>query len=185
MVDDNCATRETDDDTDESYVDTSNGPMRIDVVRVTSQTDIGYKLSINQTYSTSHGHSGSTNGNGGQTANGRYNMTATYDVKNVTFNPMQYSIDITNDQYIYDYNAEIYSSAIQGSISLDTNPSFTGSVDDDYPTAGILSITGSNSSIMLNADTGSEETVLMTVNENGSTSSNEVTWASLDDPEPI
>lgn len=195
LVDDNCATQEIDDDTGESYIDTSNGPLRIDVVRVTSQLDLGYKFSMDQTSSTSHGHSSSIkgsgtfniklDGNGGQTGSGSYNMTATYDGKSVTFNPMTYAIDIADDQYTYDYSADIYGSAIQGSISIGTDPSFTGNVENDYPTAGILTVTGSNSSIMLNADTGSIDTVLMTINDNGSISSNEITWESLEDPEPI
>ena len=195
LVDNKCATQEFDDETNEPFVETSDGPLRIDVVRVSSQTDIGYKITLNQSYSTSNGHTGSTkgsgtftikfDGNGSQTGSGSYNMTVSYDDKSVVFNPMQYEISIADEQYIYDYNAEIYGNAIQGSVGFKTSPSFTGQVDDDYPTSGTLTITGSNSSVILNADTGSEDTVLLTVNENGSTSSKEVTWESLEDAEPL
>lgn len=195
FIDNNCATQEFDDDTGESYIDTSNGPLRLDVVRVTSQLDLGYKFSMDQTSSTSHGHSSSIkgsgtfniklDGNGGQTGSGSYNMTATFDGKSVTFNPMTYAIEISDDQYTYNYNADIYGSAIQGSISIKTDPAFTGNVENDYPTAGTLTVTGSNSSIMLNADTGSVDTVQMTINDNGSTTSKVITWESLEDPTPL
>lgn len=195
LVENGCKTQENDDETGESYINTSDGPLRIDVTRVTNDMDIGYKMTLDKSFSTSHGHTGSIkgsgtfdikyNGDGNLSASGEYNMTATFDGKSISFNPMQYTMDVVNEQYTYNYNAEIYGTAIQGSISIDTSPSFTGSIDDDYPTSGTLTITGSNSSVELNADTGNDDTVLMTINENGSTSSKEVSWESLDDPEPL
>lgn len=196
FVENNCATEEIDDDTGESYIETSNGPTRIDVIRVTSDTDIGYKMTLDQSYSTSHGHSGSAKGSGtfnmqfdssgNMSGDGSYNMTATYDGQSATFNPMTYTLTSdSNDNYSYGYNAEIYGSAIQGSISISTDPLFTGNYENDYPSTGTLTINGSNSSIILNADTGNNETVQMTVNDNGSISSREVTWESLEDPQPL
>jgi polyisoprenoid-binding protein YceI len=70
-----------------------------------------------------------------------------------------------------------------------TGPALTGTVDDqgedNYPTGGKLTITGTNSSIVLDADTGNPDTVLMTIDENGAVTSETISWDDLDSPQPL
>lgn len=200
FTDTNCATEEYDEESDVFYIDTTNGTTRMEVVRVTSDTDVGYTFTLDQTNTTDNGHSGSVkgsgsinialDGNGGHSSDGSFTVTATYDNKSVTYDPLQFDFVVSGNQYSYEYNASVYGTAVQGSFTIATGPSLTGTIDDEsdednYPTAGELTITGSNSSINLNADTGNPDTVLLTINDNGTVTSREVDWDSLDDPEPL
>ena len=196
----NCAEPETDEGTGKSYIETTNGSTRFDITQIASQNDLTYNISMDTTYSTDNGHSGSSkgggtisfklNGNGGQQINARYKIASTFDGKNLDLNPLTFSLTQTGNQYSYDYNATMSGSAINGTLTMATNPAFTGTMSEDdddlsYPTAGKLTIKGGNSSVILDADTGNPSTVQITTDENGAVTSETIQWSELDNPEPL
>jgi hypothetical protein len=192
----NCAEPET----GKNYTETTNGSIRFDITQIASQNDLAYNISMDTTYSTDNGHSGSSkgggtislkrNGNGGQQISGRYKIASTFDGKSLDFNPLSFSLTQTGNQYSYDYNASMSGSAINGTLTMATNPALTGTMNEDdddlsYPTAGKLTIKGGNSSIVLDADTGNPSTVQITTDENGAVTSETVQWSELNNPQSL
>lgn len=195
----NCAEPEVDEDTGQNYIETTNGFFRLEISQVISENDLGFDYTMDETYTTNHGHSGSAkgggsatfklDGNGGLQANGTMQFTATFDGESISFNPLTYAFTQTGSQYTYDYNTTVSGSAIKGTISVATGPALTGTIDDEgednYPTGGKLTITGTNSSIVLDANTDDPDTVLMTIDENGTVTSETISWDELDSPQPL
>ncbi|MCB1756184.1 MAG: hypothetical protein KDJ38_11710 [Gammaproteobacteria bacterium] len=98
-------------------------------------------------------------------------------LKDFTFST---DLDKHSSQWIQSIQAKIASSEIDGQIALSTITELQGT-GDDYPVFGELKIEGANGSyVSLNADTGDDATVLLTVFDGSVTDSREVAWQTLD-----
>lgn len=198
MSENSCAEQEFD-EAGQPYIATTSSSMRLDISAVNGENDLSFTLSMSESTITDNGHSSSMqgsgsmsfslDGNGGQQAAGNMQISATMDGETINFDPINYNFSQTGNQYSYDYSMTASGSGINGSMTAATNPPFTGTVDGGgdtgAPTAGILTITGGNSSIILDAGTGNPDTVLMTINENGTITSEEIDWDDLGDPDPL
>ena len=68
----------------------------------------------------------------------------------------------------------------EGTVTVVTDPVFQGSVFDDCPTLGTMTITGTNgSSASLNANTGNPNTLLLTINNGSSTTTETINCSDL------
>jgi hypothetical protein len=105
----NCAEPEVDEDTGQNYIETTNGSFRFEISQVISENDLEYNFTMDESYTTDHGHSGSAkgagsttfklDGNGGQQANGTMQFTATFNGEGIRFNPLTYAVTQTGSQY--------------------------------------------------------------------------------------
>ena len=192
---DQCGRTEENEETGVSYVKTTSGFYRMEVAHVTSQEDVESKITLDLSSSTSDGHTSSTKGGGsvrfiatpgndGLQVTSDLRMTGTFDDKTLTYDPLTSDYVLSGNQYTHSYNAQLSGSAIGGSIKIVTDPALTGTIDDEsentYPTAGKIIVTGSNSSVVLDADTGNPATVLLTIDDNGAVSSEEINWSELE-----
>jgi len=191
-----CSAADNDD-----YFSTS---IRFDISEVINQNEYTATLTLDQKFSADS--SNAFQGSGPMTinsgVNGNYEIKATLDFKEtidgeiITYSPYNTAYTQTGDQYSYDFNTTISGSGnfLNGTISVETNSPLTGPVvtDDEgdqtpgVPTGGKYTISGGNSSVEVNADTGNPDTVSITINENGAVSSETVNWSDIeDDQQPI
>ena len=83
--------------------------------------------------------------------------------------------------YELDYDAEFTTDSIDGKVTIDTDPNFQGDTRKPYPDTGVMIITGANSTyLQLNADTGNNATLYLTVYDGSTTTSEEITWNELE-----
>ena len=92
---------------------------------------------------------------------------------------------VTNStHYRSEYSAALASDKINGKVIANTNPPFIGQRGKSHPDTGTIMITGANRSyIQLNADTGNNATLYLTVYDGKSATSEEISWKELETPE--
>lgn len=94
---------------------------------------------------------------------------------------VQVSDSSTQDSSL-DIDYDIASDELEGRVSFDTEQSLVYEDGNDNPSTGILKLSGANgSSVTLDAFSGDIETVLMTINNGSSVTSEEVRWDSIAD----
>ena len=87
------------------------------------------------------------------------------------------------EEYRYSYNATLtlQSEKIKGKVVTTTDPEFKGKIGQKYPDTGAITVTGANGSyVKLDADTGDNSTLLLTVDDGKSVTSEEVRWRELE-----
>jgi hypothetical protein len=96
---------------------------------------------------------------------------------------MHVRITESNTGFSDDYDMELTSS--EGKVIIETDPIFIGtSPSSNYPDTGKMTVRGANGSfILLNADTGANNTVQVTVNDGTTSRSNTVDWEELSSDE--
>lgn len=106
-------------------------------------------------------------------------LSITYQSETTIIDNMRISITVSNTGFSADYDMELTSS--EGKVIIKTDPPFTGSGSSvNYPDTGKMTIRGANgSSIILDADTGLNPIVQVTVSDGVSTQSHTVSWISL------
>ena len=81
----------------------------------------------------------------------------------------------TESSYVVDFDAEL--TTREGKVIIETEPYFKGENSSPNPDTGIMTVKGANGSfVSLDADTGSNETVLVTTNDGTSTQSEILPW---------
>ena len=94
---------------------------------------------------------------------------------------MQQSWNVSTEQWTQSLNAKLASTDIEGQIEITTPVPLQGK-GDSYPIIGTTTVTGANGSyVSLNADTGNNETLILTIFDGGTSVSEEVFWSELDD----
>jgi len=97
----------------------------------------------------------------------------------VVFDNLLIATAKTESSYVVDFDAELTTS--EGKIIIETEPNFKGKNSSPNPDTGIMTVKGANGSfVSLDADTGSNETVLVTVNDGTSTQSEILLWNESD-----
>lgn len=91
------------------------------------------------------------------------------------------SSDSASDEMTLDSSYEVASDALDGRVRFDTVQALRYlSRSQNYPDTGILRLRGaSGNSLRLDADTGDIDTVTLTVESNGSVTSEEIQWTSI------
>ena len=83
--------------------------------------------------------------------------------------------------YVIDYDTELTSDKIGGKVEITTEPKFRGNITKPYPNTGVMTVTGANNtSVQLNADTGSNATAFLTINDGSAITSEEIFWRELE-----
>ena len=197
---DSCTEPYSDDVTGQSIIETTNSTFRIEISQVISVNDFSYNLTMDEKISTSNNsHSSSTqgsgtasfklDGNGGEQNSGTMQFASTFDGESISSDPFTYTYIQSGNQYTYDYNATVTGSAINGTVTVATGPAFNGTIgnegDENIPTSGKLTVTGNNSSIVLDAGTGNPNTIQITTDDNGTVTSEIIDWNELEDPQPL
>ena len=99
-------------------------------------------------------------------------FTITYNNNVFTFSDYSYINTFGNNGETEDLDYIFTSPA--GSVTVTTNPILTNTDDSECPTFGVVTITGANSSIVLDANTGDQNTFLMTVNDGVATTTESI-----------
>jgi hypothetical protein len=105
-------------------------------------------------------------------------LSITDQGETTTLENMQMAMTNSKTGYTYDFDTNLITS--EGRIIIETDPAFEGLRSNKNPDTGKMTIKGSNgSSISFDADTGSNATVQLTVNDGASTKSEVVRWDEL------
>ncbi len=106
-------------------------------------------------------------------------LSITDQGETTTLEDMHIAMTESKTSYAFDFDTNLITS--EGEIIIETDPAFKGrSSNGTNPDTGKMTIKGANSSfISIDADTGSNKTVQLTVNDGTSTQSETVRWDEL------
>ena len=90
---------------------------------------------------------------------------------------------VSSTHYQSEYSAALASDKIKGKVIANTNPAFIGQRGKSHPDTGMITITGANRSyVQLNADTGNNATLYLTVYDGKAATSEEISWKEIESP---
>ena len=108
-------------------------------------------------------------------------MTGTVGAETITMTNLTATVTETSTGYTSDLSMTTASNAIGGSVVIDTDPVFEYGLFDTYPSTGTLTVTGADGTyVSLNADTGDINTVMITIFDGTTTTSEVIPWSQLD-----